>query len=332
VSKLLDSVRSKAHAVSPFDSGAVGIDAPKEQKGLKAKILRFAEHRNWNWLGRTLQIQRRYSELNGNNVAASVTLQIFLSFFPMILVAAAVAGFFVHGGGSDVPGRIIGAMGLTGAAADSMTEALQKASESRRTTSVLGLITLVWSAIGVSSALQFAYNQAWQSGGRGVKDKAVGFAWLAGAGLLFAATASISTLVRWLPAGAGALAIVAAAVLSFALWMFTAKVLPNVDVPWRALVPGAILGVIGLELLKMLGAVWVPMAADSSSSLYGTIGVVFAVLAWVLLFGKLVMYSAVLNVVLYEGKHGVTTQVIEIPKPAAAAGENVTRSGTVDTK
>ena len=279
-----------------------------------------------------MQVQRRYAELNGNNVASAVTLQIFLSLFPMLLVAAAVVGFLVQENGAEVTDRIVRAMGLSGPAANSMSEALSTAAESRKAASVIGFVTMLWSAVGVASALQFALNQAWQSGGRGVKDKAVGLGWIAGASLLFVGTAVVSTALRWLPAGAGIVAVLAGFVLSFALWMFTAKVLPSVQVSWRSLVPGAILGVIGLEILKILGAVWVPKAAESSSNVYGTVGIVFAVLAWVLLFGKLVMYSAVLNVVLYEGKHGVSKETIEIPKPSAAEGNGITRSGTADTK
>jgi membrane protein len=317
--------------VGPFDFEAAGIDEPKERKGLRAKILRLGERRGWHWLGRALQVQRRYGELNGSNVAAAVTLQVFLSVFPLLLVAAAVVGFLMQDDPAQVTDRVVRGMGLTGSAATEMQQALQTAAESRRATSVIGFLTLLWSAIGVASALQYALNQAWQSGGRGVKDKAVGLGWIAAASLLFIATALASTLMRWLPAGADVLAVVVGAMLTFALWMLTSKLLPSVTVSWRALVPGAILGVIGLEILKILGAVWVPRAAESSSNLYGTVGVVFAVLAWVLLFGKLVMYSAVLNVVLHEGRHGVAEQTIQIPKPSAAEGNGVTRSGTADT-
>lgn len=326
-----DAPKSKPH-ISPFDEESLGIDEQKEKKGVKAKLLHFAEKHNWRWLGRALQVQRRYGELHGNNVAASVAMQVFLSIFPMLLVAAAVIGFVMRDNGGEVSGRIINAMGLSGQGADAMRTALDKAAESQKANSILGFLTLIWSAIGISSALQFAYNQAWQTGSRGIKDKAVGAIWLAGASLLFIATAAASTLLRWLPAGADVAGIFVGALLSFALWMFTSKLLPNVKVTWKALVPGAILGVIGLELLKIAGAVWVPMAIESSSAVYGTIGVVFAVLAWVILFGKLVMYSAVLNVVLYEGKHGVTEQTIQIPNPAAAEGNGVTHSGTSDTK
>ncbi len=313
-----------------FDYEAIGIDEPEEMTGVKAKILRFAQRHNLRFIGRALQVQRRYSEIQGNNVASAVTLQVFISLFPLFLVAAAVLGFVVHANGTEVIDKIIGGMGLEKDAANAMREALITATQSRKASSVLGLLTLAWSALGVSSALQYAFNQSWQTSGRGIKDKAVGAGWLAGAALLFVATAALTTAAGWLPAGLSFIGIVIGALLSATLWLFTAKVLPNIDISWKALIPGTILGVIGLEVLKILGGIWVPKAVESSSAVYGTIGIVFAVLAWMLIFGKLVVYSAVLNVVMFEGKYGTQESTIQLPKPAAAA-QGVTRSGQADT-
>ncbi|HKY75693.1 MAG TPA: YhjD/YihY/BrkB family envelope integrity protein, partial [Acidimicrobiia bacterium] len=78
-------------------------------------------------------------------------------------------------------------------------------------------------------------------------------------------------------------------------------------------VPGALLGAIGLEILKVVGAYYVPKAVASSSQLYGSLGIVFAVLAWLLIFGRLIVYSAVLNVVRYEQSQGTIRAIIEAP-------------------
>ncbi len=50
----------------------------------------------WRWLGRVLRVQQRYSELNGNQLAAAISLAGFISLFPLLLVAIAVLGFFSH--------------------------------------------------------------------------------------------------------------------------------------------------------------------------------------------------------------------------------------------
>ncbi len=301
----------RANKVGAFDPHMAGAT-----EGLRAPFLRFAKRRGWHWLGRVMQIQQRFGDIQGSNVAAAVALQTFLALFPMLLVAAAIIGFIMNDQGGEFASRVISEMGLTGSAASTMNEALTKAAENRKAASLIGFVTLVWSALGVSSAIQYALNQSWQTTPRGIADKLVGAAWLSGAAILFVGTLASTTLLSWLPAGAGIGSIAIGIFLSFVLWMFTGKVLPNVKVPLRSLIPGSIVGVLGMEALKLLGTLWVPKMVASSSGLYGTIGIVFAVLAWVILFGKLVVYATVTNVVLHEARHGVSLGTIELPKPA----------------
>jgi hypothetical protein len=56
--------------------------------------------------------------------------------------------------------------------------------------------------------------------------------------------------------------------------------------------------------------------------------VVFAILAWLFFFGRLVVYSTVLNVVLWERTHGTVTIDLEVPSlPGREAEPVATRSG-----
>jgi len=114
--------------------------------------------------------------------------------------------------------------------------------------------------------------------------------------------------------------------VSLGLWLWTSRVLPNTELPWKSLLPGALLGAIGLEVLKIGGAYYVPKAVASSSQLYGSLGIVFAVLAWLLLFGRLVVYSAVFNVVRYEKHQGTIRAIVEAP-PVPGVRPVANRSG-----
>jgi membrane protein len=82
--------------------------------------------------------------------------------------------------------------------------------------------------------------------------------------------------------------------------------------------------------LKAVGAYYVPRTVASSSQLYGSLGIVFAVLAWLLLFGRLVVYSAVLNVTRYERHEGTVTALVEAP-PVPGARATASRSGRLST-
>lgn len=300
----------------------------KEPTGIKGKLIRLGDR--FQPLGWILRIQERYSDLHGNNIAAAITFQAFVSLFPLLLVAVAVIGW-LSGDGTSIAGSVVKELGLTGDARNAVVDAVEAARESKKAASVLGLLSLFWSGLGLVNALQYGYNQVWQVEERGVRDKAVGIVWLAGAVVVFVAAAAVTTLLRWLPGYFAPLGIVVALIVNFGLWVWTSKILPNTRIPWKAVLPGALFAAIGLEILKVVGAVLVPRMVANSSQLYGTLGVVFALLAWLFFFGRLIIYSAVVNVVLWEKDAGTVTVVTEVPvQPGADSGEQVSRMGRLE--
>ena len=281
-------------------------------------------------------VQRRYGDVGGNHLAAAFTLQAFLSIFPLLLAALAVVGFVsahshgvAGGGNTDLAGRLVDQLGLQGESAKMLTDAVHAAERSRKAASIVGFLGLLWSGLGLVGAIQFAFNSVWQVKDRGMKDKAVGLFWLAGAAVLFVGGAAATTALRWLPGFLAPVGVLVTFLVSVGLWLWTLRVLPNTKLPWRALLPGALLGAVGLEVLKAVGAYYVPRAVASSSALYGSLGIVFAVLAWLLLFGRLVVYSAVLNVVRYEQQEGTLEAVIEAP-PVPDVQPVADRSGRLE--
>jgi membrane protein len=301
-----------------------GERSKPEFTGIKAKLARSRV------LRLVLRVQQRYGEVRGNNVAAAVSLQMFLSLFPLMLVIVGVLGFVAAGSHTDVAGKIISNLGLTGEGATAIHNAVATAEKSRKAASIVGLAGLLWSGLGLVNALQYAYNQVWQVEERGLKDKAIGLGWLVGAAVIFVAAAAITSIVGLLPAFFAPLGFVLSIAVNFALWLWTAKVLPNRDVGWRPLLPGALFGAVGLEVLKVVGGYYVPRLVTNSSQLYGSIGVVFAVLAWILIFSRLILYSACLNVVLFEQERGTILTTIEVPATPQAKPDETSRAGRVE--
>jgi membrane protein len=295
-----------------------------EPKGIRAKLARLPI------VGFVLKVQKRYGELQGNNLAAAVAFQSFVSLFPLVLVVVAVVGLFAANDAS-VGGKIIGNLGLSGDSARIITDAIDTAAKSPNVAGPIGLAGLLWSGLGLVNALQYAMDQVWQVEARGLRDKLFGLLWLIGAAVLFVGAAAITTVLNWLPGFLTPLGIVVGVLVNLALWLWSFKVLPNRKLPLGALIPGAILGALGMEALKFVGAFYLPRTIASSSALYGSIGVVFAVLAWLLIFSRLILYATVLNVVRWEQRVGTVETVIEVP-----AGRNiqphddVSRSGRVE--
>ncbi len=284
----------------------------------------------WPRFGVVLQVFDRYGEVKGNALAASITLQAFISLFPLLLVAIAIVGF-VSAEGVDIAASVARGLGLQGEAAQAITDAVSAAEDSRKVASVVGLAGLAWAGLGLVDAVKHGFNQVWQVRPRGMKDRLVGAAWLAGAAAIMAIGAGATALVGLLPGWFAPLGTVLGLGVNFCLWIWTSKLVPNRDVGWRGLVPGAILGAIGLEALKVVGGFYVPRLVANSSALYGSIGVIFAVLAWLYLLARLAMYTAVLDVVLHENSDGTRRVSVEIPALAMPKGD-ADRLGEVELK
>lgn len=282
--------------------------------------------KRWAWVGTALRVQQRYDEVHGNYLAAAVTLTAFLALFPLLLAVIGVVGL-LSVQATDLPGEVIARLGLTGQAADALRGAMETAERSGRAASAVGLLGLLWTGLGFVAALQFALDSVWQVAGRGLKDKLYGLAWLVGAGALFVASFAVTALFRRLPGPAWPFALLAALAVNIALWVWTFKALANRDVGWKPLLPGAVVGAAGFELLKALGSTLVPALVRSSSALYGSIGVVFAILAWLLFFGRLIVYASAVNVVRWEEDHGTVTAEIDVPRIPGTVPIVATRSG-----
>jgi membrane protein len=275
-----------------------------------------------------LPVHERVGAVGGGPLSSSIALGGFLSLFPLLLVGVAVLGF-ASAKNTDFASQVVDQLGLEGKAADQVTDAINTAESSRQAASVLGLIGLAWAGLGVAGALGNALNATWQVTGRGIVARLVDAAWLVGAGLLFLGSISLGPLLNEVPGPAAVPTVLAGFVLDVLLflWMFVA--LTNVSLPWRTHLPGALLGGAGLEVLKVVGSVYVPHAVASSSALYGSLGVVFAILAWLALSARLIVYAAALNVVRYEREHGTVTVEIEVPRLSGRVPLAASRAGAV---
>jgi membrane protein len=295
---------------------------------VRDRLNRMAERHPW--LRIALDVQQRYTDLQGGIIASAVTLHLFLSLFPLLLVVTAVVGF-VASSGKDVAGEIVADLGLTGTAATTVTDAVAAAARSRRTASVVGLGGLIWSAMGVASAMKTAVDRAWQAKSGGVRDRAAALVWLVGAGLVVFAFLTVTGLiVSVLPGWAAWLATVFTTAGHVFLFWWTLHFLSATDVGWRPHLPGAVMTGVGFEVLTIAGAFIVPRVVASSSALYGSIGAVFAVIAWLFLFGRLIVYSSILNVVLYERRRGTVTVEVEVPRVPGEMPLTATRAGVID--
>lgn len=282
---------------------------------MKTKLQRLMNR--WPALRTAVGTQQRFNEVNGSFVSAAITVSIFLSIFPLLLVAIAVIGHLAAGD-ADWTERFVDGLNLSGAARDTVVDSVSRASESKRAASVVGLAGLLWSGIGVGLALQRAVRAPWQEPARGLRDRVQALLWLVSAAIGFAATIALTSALNWLPDEIpGTIAWLVTFLVGLAigiglfLWMMWG--LSTRNVPAKQLLPGAIMAAIGFEVLKFVGTIYVPQLVAKSSSLYGPLGIVFALLAWLAIFARLIVYSSALNAVRFEEAVGRRTVAIYVP-------------------
>ena len=85
-----------------------------------------------------------------------------------------------------------------------------------------------------------------------------------------------------------------------ALWVVVSLRLPHGDADWKALLPGALLMAVGLQVLHAATLWFVVPKLDKSSSLYGPLGGVATLLFWMYMAGRLVVTAPILNASLNE--------------------------------
>jgi membrane protein len=240
------------------------------------------------------ELQRRYNAIAGPTLAAGVTLYGFLALFALLVLAVAVLGF-LSADNSHLAEEIVHGIGLTGDAAKIVTESVDAAQRSRSITTVVGIVGIIWLGTSFAQVVANTFDAAWRVPGRGLRDRARGLVWLLGGSVLITLGLGATALWDVLPTVFAPLVLVVSIAGNMALWMWTSWVLPHRDVAWRVLVVPALAAAVALEVLKVVGAYVVPRFVARSSELYGAIGVVFAILLWLLILGRVVVYIAVIE-------------------------------------
>jgi membrane protein len=157
------------------------------------------------------------------------------------------------------------------------------------------VVGIVWIGTSFAMTIGAAYDAAWRVPGRGVRSRAKGLLWLLGASVLLVASGWATALWDLLPGVFAPLVVLITLFGNLCLWLWTSRVLPSRTTDLSVMLVPAIIGAFALEVLKVLGAYVVPHYVTTSSELYGTLGVVFAILLWLLVFGRVAVYVAIIE-------------------------------------
>jgi membrane protein len=221
--------------------------------------------------------------INSSLMFAALALMCFL---PFLIVLSAAAG-------RDVRRSIILRMGLNHQAAAAVDGLISSGQSAVTTLSVFGVAWLVFGAFGISATLQGWYRKVYDeppSQGAAKQLTAQAF-WLVG----FLAYLTVQVLIgRQVGSfGAHVLIFVTGFGCAVVFWTFSPYLLLLGKIAWRAALPGGIATGACLTGLSIFSALALSSSIVSGNENYGPVGVVTALLSYLIGFGVCIHLGAV---------------------------------------
>ncbi len=252
-------------------------------------------------------------------LVSAIALRALLSFLPLLLLGVAIIGLVARqraGLGDDLVAKIK----LTGPFGETIRSAVRDSVKSSKSGAgivafLVSVLTLLPAGLGVVAAVSTACDAVWQVPGRGLVDRLLGIPWFLGTIVIIAGSGAATSLVSIIPVPfVGPIAALGGAALAGTfLCVWTHAMLTNVRLPFRAHLPGAIILGLFMAVFQLAGAAIMARLLSSNAKLWGAFAGVFAFIAVLNLVGQAIVYSAVINVLLWEHRHGTTTLSARAP-------------------
>ena len=253
-------------------------------------------------------VVKKYGDDEANYQAALIAFYGFLSLFPILIVLTAIAQK-ISINDYDFQQRILnGVASYFPALGPSLAESIQSPSKAGLAL-VFGLFLMVYGARGVADAVQHALNHAWgiarykRAGFPKNMFKSFGILFGGGFGLLVAAiisgfaTAQGQTFV--LRFGLGLLSLIVLYIVFWAVFTYGASTKHGT----RTNLDGALFATVGLQILQLAGAYIINHQLKTQTGLNAQIAVILAVLFWLYLQARVLLYAIEINVVRYHRLH-----------------------------
>jgi uncharacterized BrkB/YihY/UPF0761 family membrane protein len=240
----------------------------------------------------------RDREVAGGIIAGALAYRLFIWLLPLALVVVAGLGFAADAS-SESPQHAAGSFGMQGLISSSIASAAD--SPNRWYALLIGIPVLVWATRSVLRVLIGAHRLIWTDAlGRAPKPKVFAALRLLALLLCFAIVSAEASALRQSSPGVGVLATLLALVPYAGLWLLISLRLPHRDAPWWALLPGAALFALGVEVLHAVIVYFLTPYALAKQGTYGALGMAAALLLGLFLISRLVVGAAVLNATLWE--------------------------------
>lgn len=293
----------------PTDPGAAGPspEAPRSRReqvkehqarltaqaqGARAK-LEAARPRN-PAIDAVLRIFERDTATGGGVLAGAVAFRIFMFMVPFVFLVVGVFGIGSSAADQD-PRTLARKAGITGIAAKALSSVRDLSLGER----VLYVVVVGFATFLASRALikvlRIVHALVWHIRAGKLEHPSRAPLALVGVVVLAIVMSTVTGLLRGESFLLGLVATVIYAAIPMAIWVFVSWHLPRPDLPWTALVPGAVVLGLGLEVLHLVTVYWIAHQVESKTETYGAIGFALVLLLWAYLIGRLITTAAVVN-------------------------------------
>ena len=269
-----------------------------------------ARRRRHRWLDHLARAGGRYQRTQGDLMAAGVTYFAFLALFPVLLLAASVIGL-VLAGDELLQQELFAAIRETfpGTIGRTLVRQLRDAIDGAGFIGLIALAGFLYAGLRTMDKLRIGMERIWKGHvdepdvlRDNVQDLialvVLGAVGLGSLGLTGAVTQATSWVLDLLgltdEPGFGALTrilgIALAVVVDTVVFLWLLRVVPSVSHPLRLLLPGALFGAAGIEVLKLIGGYYLSLISDSvtASAFGGAVGL----LVWINLVARFAFFTA----------------------------------------
>ena len=246
---------------------------------------------------------------NCHYIAAAIAFYTLFSFFPLVLVVT----FFLQGITGENVDELNLAKGIAGVVPVStgfLVQTVEGVAGSRAVTGSVGLIGLIWASTSAFTAIRKGINTAWgvQKPRAFLSERLLDFGLAIGGGLVLMVLLYVSPVISLIselnPEFLNRTEFVSVVwlvtqklilpVISFLAFLLLYKVLPNSLVSWRDVWLGALITSLVFDLVNWTFVSYVTNF-PVYDLIYGPIGAVLALLAWVYISATILLFGAMVT-------------------------------------
>ena len=262
------------------------------QAGVRHRVGRTTEAARAKYAGSSAEhLWRRLDAMDFLNRGLLFAATLLLCFFPFLIVANALAG-------RSTTNQLARHLGLNKQAAADVSKLFTSTTATSNAITGTAWVFFILGGVAAATAIQELYERAFEVDARGLKDMPRRLIWLV---VLVACIA----LAGWAGpplrhAGGPVLLGVIGLILFTAFWWFTMWFLLAGRITWRDLFPAAFATAVCWLGMSVVFSLTFSSTVISDSDKYGPIGVVFALMSWLIAIGVVIILGAVVGVVWQE--------------------------------